>query len=348
MMSLKYSIVGCGNISDSHLTAAKTLEKEGLIKIVACCDTVKSKAETQAKKYGGKPYTDFDEMLKKEKPNIVDVCTFPHSTHRDIAIKSMEAGADVLCEKSMAGTIEQALDMIESSKMTGKKLMISYNYRYLTNTMKLHELIEKGELGEIRLIKAACHWWQGTHTIDLMRFLGGEVLKVCGAEFVEDRGVLISSRDNIRFGPVPNTAACIKYENGALGTLTISLYPDGGGCYFRFDVIGTKTNAIANGNGEWGTLSLNSFGRHEEVDVEKNDQSKNDWFYRDMKSFVKSVMDDEPVPISGLDGLRAMQIQIAIQRSAIEGKWIDPKTINSGKESVWILPSGKETNFKMY
>jgi len=203
-------------------------------------------------------------------------------------------------------------------------------------------MIEKGELGEIRLVVAACHWNQGTHTIDMMRFFGGEVAEVSGAEFTEDKGI-VNLWNNKRYGPVVTTAACMKYENGALGTLTITSYPEREGGYFEFDVIGTKKRALVVG---WRSLTIVERGERKPIDV--TEKEPNGWFYRDLKSFVESVRDDKPVPVSGLDGLRALQIQIAIHRSAVEGKWIDPKTILSGTQYTWRLPDGTETRWKEY
>jgi predicted dehydrogenase len=338
---IRYSIVGCGLISNSHLTAAKRLEKEGLLKIVACVDTIEEKAKAQADKFGGKPYKDLDEMLKEEKPDVVDVCTWDEF-HRDVAVKAMEAGADVITEKTIANTVEEALDMIKASEKTGKRLMVSYNYRFLLHSIKLHEFIENGDLGDIRLVVAACHWNQGTHTIDLMRYFGGEVAEVSGAEFTEDKG-LVNLWNNKRYGPVVTTAACLRYENNALGTLTITSYPEWEGGYFKLDVIGSKKRALIIG---WRSLTIYDRGKPQEIDVTEKDP--NDWFYRDLRSFIESVRDNKPVPISGLDGLRALQIQIAIHLSAIEGKWIDPKTIRSGTQYTWRLPNGKETTWKEY
>ncbi len=341
-MVFRYVVVGCGLISNFHLAAAKRLEREGLLRIVACCDVVEDKAKLQAKKYGGNPYTDLDEMLEKENPDILDVCVWDRF-HRDVAVKAMEAGADVITEKTMASTVEEALDMIETSKRTGRRLMVSYNYRFLLHNLKLHELIEKGELGDVRLVVAACHWNHGTHMIDMMRYFGGEVAEVTGAEFVEDREI-VNLWNNKPYGPVVTTAACLRYESGALGTLTITLYPEFEGGYFKFDVIGAEKRAVVIGN-----CSLTIYERGETKEIDLTEKDGDDSFYRVLRSFVNSIKDDEPVPVSSIDGLRALQIQIAIHQSAIQkGRWIDPKTISSGQQYTWLLPDGKETHWELY
>ena len=168
-MGHRYAIVGCGGIANNlHLPAVERLDS---VNIVAVCDIVEERAKAAAQKYGGEVFTNLDEMLSKMKPEIVDVCT-NEPYHRGVVEKALEAGADVICEKTMADTIENAQAMLNAAEKTGKRLAINYNYRWLSSNMALHQMIQNGDFGDIRYIASTFHWFQGTHSIhDLEGYL---------------------------------------------------------------------------------------------------------------------------------------------------------------------------------
>ena len=129
-MNHTYAIIGCGNIgTNSHLPAVQRLDN---VDVVAVCDVVEEKAKNAAHEFGGKAFTDLDEMLEKVKPEVVDVCV-REPDHRTMVEKALEAGAYVICEKTMADTIENAQAMLDAAKRTRKRLAINYNYRWLSS-----------------------------------------------------------------------------------------------------------------------------------------------------------------------------------------------------------------------
>ncbi len=170
-MGHRYAIVGCGGIANgSHLPAVKRLDN---VDLVAVCDIAEDRAKAAAQEYGGEAFTDLDEMLNKMKPEIVDVCT-NEPYHRPVVEKALEFGADVICEKTMADTVENAQAMLDAAERTGKRLAINYNYRWLSSNLALRQMIQNGDFGEIRYVASTFHWFQGTHSVDMMRNLGGE------------------------------------------------------------------------------------------------------------------------------------------------------------------------------
>ncbi|GAK39865.1 Gfo/Idh/MocA family oxidoreductase [Paenibacillus urinalis] len=152
--TLKVAIIGCGGIANGkHMPS---LSKQKNAEMVAFCDIVESRAEEAASKFGAegaKVYTDYQELLKDKSIDIVHVCT-PNDSHSVITVAALEAGKHVMCEKPMAKTSEQALEMIEAAKRTGKKLSIAYQNRFRNDSLYLKELIETGELGDIYYGKA--------------------------------------------------------------------------------------------------------------------------------------------------------------------------------------------------
>lgn len=152
---IQIAVIGCGGIAQGkHLPSLKKLE---FVKIVAFCDLIRERAENAAKEYGvegARIYTDYKELLEKEKDiEVVHVLT-PNRSHSFISIAAMEAGCHVLCEKPMAINSEEAQKMLDCSKRTGKILSIGYQNRYRPDSMYLKQACENGELGEIYYAKA--------------------------------------------------------------------------------------------------------------------------------------------------------------------------------------------------
>lgn len=152
--TVKVGIIGCGGIANGkHMPSLKKLKN---VELVAFCDIIQERAEKAAKEYGvegAKVYTDYKELLKDEQIEVVHVCT-PNRSHSFITIDSLEAGKNVMCEKPMAKTTKEAMDMIEAAKRTGKKLTIGYQNRYRADSTYLKRACENEELGEIYYAKA--------------------------------------------------------------------------------------------------------------------------------------------------------------------------------------------------
>ncbi|MGX7031458.1 Gfo/Idh/MocA family protein [Vagococcus zengguangii] len=153
-MSVKVGIIGCGGIANGkHMPSLAKVEN---VEMVAFCDIIEERAVKAKADYGiadAKVYTDYREMLADTSIEVVHVCT-PNSSHAEISVAAMEADKHVMCEKPMAKTSEEARQMVEASKRTGKKLTIGYQNRFRTDSRYLHEVCEAGELGDIYLGKA--------------------------------------------------------------------------------------------------------------------------------------------------------------------------------------------------
>ena len=154
MEKLRVAVIGCGGIANGkHLPSLKAVKD---IELVAFCDIIIERAEKAAREYGvegARVYECYRELLEKEKPDVVHVCT-PNRSHSEISIAAMEAGAHVLCEKPMAINEAEAKAMVECANRTGKTLSIGYQSRYRADSQYLKAECEKGALGEIYFAKA--------------------------------------------------------------------------------------------------------------------------------------------------------------------------------------------------
>jgi predicted dehydrogenase len=155
MSTLKVAIVGLGGICKSaHIPGWKSAKE---IEFVAICDINPQKFGAVLGMLPGSPrtYIDYKEMIDKEKPDIVDICT-PNYLHSEIAVYALNAGCNVLCEKPDAVSVQAIMAMAEAEKKSGKHLMVIRNNRWHFSSQELKKRIMSGEFGEI--YAGRCGW----------------------------------------------------------------------------------------------------------------------------------------------------------------------------------------------
>lgn len=123
---LRVAIVGCGGMGGVHFDIYKRLAD---VEVVALVDIRIEKALEKAQGTSIRVYTDINEMLKQEKVDIVDLCT-PSYLHKDLAITAMKNGCHVLCEKPMALSSQDALEMNRVSELNQVYYMTAHVIRF--------------------------------------------------------------------------------------------------------------------------------------------------------------------------------------------------------------------------
>ncbi|MGO7215100.1 Gfo/Idh/MocA family protein [Rhizobium ruizarguesonis] len=112
-------------------------------------------------------YENIDSMLNEQKPDLVIVCT-PDHTHDDIVVRALESGIDVITEKPMTTSVEKIRRILDAEKRTGRRVDVSFNYRYAPTAAKIKELLNAGEIG--RVTSVDFHWYLNTkHGADYFR-----------------------------------------------------------------------------------------------------------------------------------------------------------------------------------
>jgi predicted dehydrogenase len=154
MKRYKYACIGAGGIAKhKHLPGYYGL---GYVDVAAVCDINDGALIAMKEKYPDiNIYKDHKEMLEKEKPDVVSVCT-PNKFHKQMTIDAMAAGAHVHCEKPIAMNEEEAIEMIEASAKYNRKLMVGLNNRFTNEAFFIRDYINNGNLGEIYY--ARCGW----------------------------------------------------------------------------------------------------------------------------------------------------------------------------------------------
>src|SRR5262245_8991510 len=120
------------------------------VEIVAVADENEAGRTAAQKRLGAKAaYADFRDMLKKERPQIVSVADRHLDLHRDMVVACAEAGASVFLEKPMCRTLAEADEMITACERHHVKLAIAHQTRYSPRLVRIKEMIEAGEIGEV-------------------------------------------------------------------------------------------------------------------------------------------------------------------------------------------------------
>jgi predicted dehydrogenase len=149
---LKYGIIGTGWIAESHVECLKQMPD---VEIVAAADLIPGKAEKFTRKYGltnVRCYPDHKSMLEAEELDAVSVCTY-NMTHAVCTIDALNAGVNVLLEKPMCVTVDEAAEIIRAEKRSGKLLSIGFQPRMDDNMQMIKKIVQSGELGKVYYIQ---------------------------------------------------------------------------------------------------------------------------------------------------------------------------------------------------
>ncbi len=123
---MKAAILGTGFIAEFHAVGYAALED---VQLCAVCDIDVEKAKTLAEKFRCAWYESAEELLEKEKPDLVSIC-LPNFLHAQYGCLAMQSGAHVLCEKPLAMTMEECRALEETSQETGKLIMTGQVLRF--------------------------------------------------------------------------------------------------------------------------------------------------------------------------------------------------------------------------
>jgi UDP-N-acetylglucosamine 3-dehydrogenase len=305
------------------------------VELVAFCDRSEERAAAFAEQYGGKVFTDYEELLTLEELDAVSVCT-PNALHAPISIAAARAGKHVLCEKPMATSREEAQAMIEAAEEAGVILMIGHNQRLMPPHVKAKEILQSGTLGKVLTFRTAfAHggpeawsvegaggWFfqkdqafvgamgdLGVHKADLIRWLLDDEVVEVGA-FV---GTLQKENTNVD----DNAVLILKTEKGTIGTMAASwthqpgednsttLYCEKGVVEIGTDPVNQVIVRRVDGSVEKyqvGAIATNEEGGQRDSGV--------------IAAFVESILAKKPSLIPGEEGLKSLEVILAALDSA--------------------------------
>ncbi|HOO25927.1 MAG TPA: Gfo/Idh/MocA family oxidoreductase [Clostridiales bacterium] len=151
---LKVAIIGCGWIAEAHV---KSYLKCDDVEIIGGADLIPGKAEAFFEGMGFdvsklRLYPSHKELLDNEELDAVSVCTY-NATHAECAIYALDKGVNVLLEKPMCVTLDEAIEICRAEKRSGKVLSIGFQPRFDANMKMIKKIVQSGELGEVYYIQ---------------------------------------------------------------------------------------------------------------------------------------------------------------------------------------------------
>lgn len=263
-MKYRIGMIGSGSISRSHTYGFDRLntyyDDVQVEKSVICSPHI---TEEKAKDMGWNEIAyDWKTVVTRDDIDVIDICAYDY-LHYNIAKAAMENGKMVICEKPLADTYEQAVELAEIAESKNIRATVCTNYRYIHALRCIAHLVKSGELGEIRLIHGSFKmgWaidpnggmnWRlnhryspcgvlgdlGTHVIDLCRYIGLEFKDVCGMNEVYGKvrpegNQLVTTESN------ELSAFTARFTNNALGNFEFSRVTMGSSG-MMFEVHGTR------------------------------------------------------------------------------------------------------------
>ena len=149
---LRIGIIGTGGISGSHIGAYLNQPD---VELVAGCDLIPGKAEAKFAEYevkDAKFFTDYKEMIDTVEMDAVSVCTY-NRTHAECTIYALEHGLNVLLEKPMTVTLDEAIAIRKAEKASGKLVSVGFQPRFDANMQMIKKIAESGELGRVYYVQ---------------------------------------------------------------------------------------------------------------------------------------------------------------------------------------------------
>jgi len=241
---MNYALIGCGRISTNHIKAAVNNK----LNIVAVCDVVEDNMESLLAKHGLekeasiKRYTDYKQLIKENDIELISIAT-ESGLHAEIALYCIEHGINVIIEKPMAMSIEDANKIIEMGEKKNVKVSACHQNRFNIAVQEMRKALEAGRFGKLSHGTIHVRWnrnqnyytqapWRGTwaqdggalmnqciHGIDLLRWMmGDEVEEVYGVTRQQFHDYLEAEDIGM---------AVVKFKDGAIATIegTTNVYP---------------------------------------------------------------------------------------------------------------------------
>lgn len=263
---LGYGMMG---IAHSHgYQAVSMLYNAPIVpKLVAICGRTEDKVRQAANSLGyQKFYRDWGALIKDPEVEVVDN-TLPPNYHCKPSIEAAENGKHIICEKPLARSYEEALEMYRVAERSGVVHAIAFNYRWLPAVIKAKKMIEEGYLGkpmqfhgtylqDYALDPKNPLTWRfhredggygalgdlGSHIIDLARFLMGEAKRVCAISrtFTQERPLPSEPTEKGKVDVDDISVAMLDFENGALGCIETSWSCSGRKNSLCFEIHGSE------------------------------------------------------------------------------------------------------------
>lgn len=332
---VRIALVGCGRISANHFEA---IAKVDGLELSAVCDSVESRARAAGEQWQVPWFTSYEKMLAEADCGAVAIAT-PSGLHPAHGIAAAKAGKHVISEKPMAITLASADALVKACDDAGVHLFVVKQNRLNATVQLVKRALDKGRFGRLFLANTTVHWtrpqsyydqapWRGTwefdggafmnqasHYVDLMQWLVGPVESVIAKTATMARK--IEAEDT--------GAAVLKFRNGALGVIEVTMLTYPKNLEGSFTLIGEK------GTVKVGGTAVNKIEHWSFADADPDDAEVervnteppsvygfgHEPYYRN----VLRVIRGEAVPdTDGRGGRKSLELILGIYESAKTGR----------------------------
>jgi len=311
---LTAAVVGCGGAGANHARGYAASDGAAL---AAVCDVDADRAASLADEHGVIPYEDLDALLAEVDPDVVSVAT-PEGRHREPTVTALSAGADVFCEKIMAGSLADARAMVDAAADGPGALGVDYNYRHMPVFGRLGDAVG-AELGAPSLVTIDVHAFAWHHALDLVRHLLGEPVGVT-ATLTGGTDPRFDVDEELLYVPEGAVAATFEFAGSAVAAVSASREDD-----LDDHLLDVAVHAEAGRAGVDGITTADASGRPAPgpLAAELGDlpaTSLEDAFVRSVGAFVAAVRAGERPPTTGVDGLRVAELEAGVVTAAREDR----------------------------
>ena len=350
---MKIGIVGTGNIAARHLEEFNKIDN---VKVEAACDTNKDNLEkflSLNNKYKIRGYTNLDEMLSNEKNFDGITNATPDKFHKETSIKVLNSGYNIFCEKPLAENYEDAKKMVEAAVSAEKINMVNFTYRESSAYQKLVDIIKSGDVGVPRHV-SACYYqswlssnkwgnwrkedkwlWRlskkhgsngalgdtGVHIFDFAINAVGDIKEIfTDIKTYHDKGkqigdYILDANDGFN--------SLVRYENGAIGTITNTRYATGHANSIILEVFCTKGALkveLDEARSKWSTLNICQNDNINKILWETIECPKTPNNY---ENFIKSIKSNIQMQPDFNQGAKIQKIIDSCIKSNDNNIWVD-------------------------
>ncbi|MDO9086869.1 MAG: Gfo/Idh/MocA family oxidoreductase [Anaerolineaceae bacterium] len=330
-MTIKAAVIGVGSMGRNHARVYWELPD---VELVGVADTNQNTSETIANRYNTKVYADYRKMLDEQKPEAVAICV-PTSLHLEIALDVIQRGIHVLVEKPISSSVEEGKLMIAAAEKARVKLMVGHIERFNPAVIALKEQLAKNKLGKVfnvgahregplpqRINDVGVVIDLAVHDLDIIRYVTQkEIVRL----YAETQCGIHSKYEDLM-------SALLRLSDGTIGSLVINwitptkirnFFVTGECGMFKVDYLTQDLyfheNSLVD-ESEWATLGLLRGVR--EGSMIRYHVNKKEPLRAEQEAFLKSFTNDTEVPVTGEDGLRALELAQALVTSGHEHRLI--------------------------
>jgi len=318
------AVIGAGAMGRSHARVYSELKDAEL---VAVCDANKKTAKDVAHSYKVNHYADYREMIKKEKIDAVSICV-PTKFHKDVAVEVIRNKINVLVEKPIAVTLEEAKEIINEADKNNVRMMVGHIERFNPIVIELKKRIARNELGKIykvncarlspfpqRVVDVGVIIDLAIHEIDILRYIiNSKITRV----YAETARRIHSSHEDLLTGT-------LRFENDILGVINTNwLTPKK---VREITVTGEKGMFVANYITQELYFYENEFARKSsdynsnlmnvtEGNIKKIKMDKKEPLMVELEAFIDCIKKNTEPMVTGQDGVEALKIAEKFKQSA--------------------------------